>query len=78
MDLDTIRVFAITKLGWIKAQQRKLRAQPREPVREYLDRESHYVCRNPGSGLNTVRLGRFYEPFLRTMAMRMMVKTALI
>ncbi len=43
MDLDTIRVFAITKLGWIKNQQQKLREQQRETPREYLDRESHYV-----------------------------------
>lgn len=43
MDLDTIRVFAITKLGWIKSQQKKLREQERETPREYLDRESHYV-----------------------------------
>ena len=43
MDLDTIRVFAITKLAWIKSQQKKLREQQRETPREYLDRESHYV-----------------------------------
>lgn len=43
MDLDTIRMFAITKLGWIKNQQKKLREQERESPREYLDRESHYV-----------------------------------
>jgi hypothetical protein len=43
MSLDTIRVFAISKLGWIKQQQRKLREQDRESPREYLDRESHYV-----------------------------------
>ncbi len=43
MDLDTIRVFAITKLAWIKLQQKKLREQERETPREYLDRESHYV-----------------------------------
>lgn len=43
MSLDTIRVFAITKLGWIKSQQKKLRAQERETPREYLDRESHYL-----------------------------------
>lgn len=43
MDLDTIRVFAITKLGWIKSQQKKLREQDRETPREYLDRESHSV-----------------------------------
>lgn len=43
MALDTIRIYAITKLDWIKAQQRKLRSQERETPREYLDRESHYV-----------------------------------
>jgi predicted metal-dependent hydrolase len=43
MSLNTIRVFAISKLGWIKEQQRKLRNQERETPREYLDRESHYV-----------------------------------
>ena len=42
MSLDTIRVFAISKLGWIKQQQKKLRGQVRETPREYLDRESHY------------------------------------
>lgn len=43
MALDTIRVYAITKLDWIKSQQRKMRAQERETPREYLDRESHVV-----------------------------------
>src|ERR1035441_7525712 len=43
MSLDTIRVFAISKLGWIKQQQQKLRGQERETPREYLNRESHHV-----------------------------------
>lgn len=43
MRLDTVRVFAISKLAWIKQQQRKLRGQERETPREYVDRESHYV-----------------------------------
>lgn len=43
MNTDTIRVYAISKLSWIKQQQKKLRAQERETPREYLDRESHYV-----------------------------------
>lgn len=43
MSLDTIRVFAISKLDWIKQQQKKLREQERETPREYLDQESHYV-----------------------------------
>ena len=40
---DTIRVFIISKLGWIKKQQEKLRAQAREAPREYIDCESHYI-----------------------------------
>ena len=43
MSLDTIRVFAISKLHWIREQQMRLRKQVRETQREYLDRESHYV-----------------------------------
>lgn len=43
MSLDTLRVFAVSKLGWIRQQQRKLLEQERETPREYLDRESHHV-----------------------------------
>lgn len=43
MSLDTLRVFAISKLAWIKQQQKKLVNQPRETAREFLDRESHYL-----------------------------------
>ena len=43
MSLETIRLFAISKLGWIKQHQRKLQQQEREAPREYLDRESHFV-----------------------------------
>jgi len=43
MSLDTIRVFAISKLPWIRQQQKKLQEQERETPREYLERESHYV-----------------------------------
>ena len=46
MNLDTIRVFAVSKLAWIQKQQKKLREQERETFREYLDRESHYVWGN--------------------------------
>jgi len=42
MDTDTIRVFVISKLSWIKKQQSKLRSQERETPREYITRESHY------------------------------------
>jgi predicted metal-dependent hydrolase len=43
MNLDTVRVFAISKLDWIKQQQRKLQEQDRETPREFLDLESHYL-----------------------------------
>ena len=43
IDVDTIRIFAISKLGWIKQQQKKFREQERETPREYLDLESHYL-----------------------------------
>lgn len=43
MSAETIRVFAISRLDWIKRQQLKVLHQDREPRREYLERESHYV-----------------------------------
>src|SRR5574339_161906 len=43
MNLDTVRVYAISKIDWIKKQQKKFQDQERETKREYLDRESHYV-----------------------------------
>lgn len=42
-NLETLRVFAISRLDWIKQQQARLRDQERETPREYVDRESHYV-----------------------------------
>ncbi len=42
MDMDTIRIYAISKLGWIKQQQQKFLTQVREAPREYLNKESHY------------------------------------
>ena len=42
MDLDTIRVYAISKLKWIKKKQEQFRSQERESPREYLTKESHY------------------------------------
>ena len=42
LDLDTIRVFIISKLGWIKKQQTRLKNQEREAQREFINRESHY------------------------------------
>lgn len=43
MPLDTIRLFVVSKLGWICSQQRKLQLQERETPREFLNKESHYL-----------------------------------
>jgi predicted metal-dependent hydrolase len=43
MNLETIRVFAVSKLGWIKEQRKKIVGQERETPRSYAERESHYV-----------------------------------
>ncbi|MFW5698789.1 MAG: M48 family metallopeptidase [Planctomycetota bacterium] len=43
MQLETIRVFLISRIGWIKAEQRKFREQDRETTRVYVNRESHYL-----------------------------------
>ena len=39
---EAVRLFAISKLGWIKRHQRKFEKQERETPREYMERESHY------------------------------------
>lgn len=41
--LDVARAYAITKLGWIREQQRKLVQQARETPREFVERESHFL-----------------------------------
>ncbi|MBI9109970.1 M48 family metallopeptidase [Maridesulfovibrio ferrireducens] len=43
MELDIVRVFAISKLSWIKKARKKMLEQERETPREYLERESHYL-----------------------------------
>lgn len=43
MPLDTLRLFLVSKLPWIRSQQRKLQTQDREAPREFLNKESHYV-----------------------------------
>ena len=42
MDPENIRLFCISKLGWIRKQKAKLKNQKRETAREYITRESHY------------------------------------
>jgi hypothetical protein len=42
MDADAIRLFAVSKIPWIRKQQRKFAEQHREPPHEYVNGESHY------------------------------------
>lgn len=39
---ETIRLFAVSKLGWIKRHQRTFVSQNREMAREFVSGESHY------------------------------------
>ena len=41
--LEVARAYAISKLIWIREQQRKLECQARETPRQFVDRESHHV-----------------------------------
>ena len=43
MKLDTIHLFAVSKIGWIRKQQKRLNNQKRESRSKYLDREGHYL-----------------------------------
>lgn len=40
--LDKVRIYAATKLSWIKKEQRKFRNQDRELPRDYINQESHF------------------------------------
>ena len=42
MSIENIKIYTISKLGWIKEQQKKFKSQIRESKREYLTKESHY------------------------------------
>ena len=40
---EVARAYAISKLGWIRDQQSKMRGQARETARQFVERESHYL-----------------------------------
>ena len=40
---EVARAYAVSKLGWIRSQQAKLRGQARETPRQLVERESHYL-----------------------------------
>jgi predicted metal-dependent hydrolase len=41
--LEVARAYAISRLGWIREQQKKLEGQARETPRQFVTRESHYL-----------------------------------
>lgn len=41
--LEVARAYAISKLTWIREQQRKFHNQARETPRQFIERESHYL-----------------------------------
>jgi len=40
---EVARAYAVSRLGWIRDQQAKLRGQAREAPRQFVERESHYL-----------------------------------
>lgn len=40
---EVARAFAISKLGWIRDQQQKMRKQVRETPRQFINRETHFL-----------------------------------
>ena len=42
MDVEKLRVYISSKLGWIRREQRKIRSQKHEPEYLYITNESHY------------------------------------
>lgn len=42
-DYEVLRLFAISKLGWVKKHIKNFNEQPRETKRDYISGESHYI-----------------------------------
>ena len=40
---EVARAYAISKLGWLRDRQAKIRGQARETPRQFVERESHYL-----------------------------------
>lgn len=45
-DAEVVRLFAISKLAWIKKHVKNFKEQPRETKRQYVTGESHYFLGN--------------------------------
>jgi len=44
---DAVRVAIVTRLGWIKKKQREFEGQARQPERQYVSGETHFVFGKP-------------------------------
>lgn len=74
VDDEAVRLFAISKLGWIKKHRRNFDAQRRETKREYVSGESHYfegnryllnvIYRNSAPGVE-IRNKRYLDLYVR-------------
>lgn len=71
---DAVRLAVVDKLGWIKRQQAKFAAQPRQSARAMVSGESHYflgrrfrlrVVEHPGAGRVVLRNRTFLELHVR-------------
>ncbi len=40
---EVARAYAVSRIGWIRDKQKKLRDQVRETTRQFVERESHYL-----------------------------------
>ena len=47
IDDETVRLFVISKIPWIKKQQSRFEGQERLPKQEFVSGESHYYCGKP-------------------------------
>jgi len=85
---ESVRLFAISKLSWIKKHQKNFESQQRQSVREYVSGESHYFQGNryllnivfqDGPGKVAIRNKKFidlYVPKLSDLVYRDQVMTA--
>ena len=73
MSLDTIRVFAVSKLDWIKKHQAKIKNRVREVRSEYISGESHTYLGQPYL-LNVIELNQPPKVVLKHETIEMYVR----
>src|SRR5260370_32704578 len=71
---EAVRLFTISRLGWIKRQQAKFQGQERQSEREFISGESHYyqgrryllnVVYREGSPAVNIRNNKILDLFVR-------------